>query len=75
MNRYEIQNAAFLVDGYFLPQPHEGTDKAAAFERAKGECVAALAAQIQNIEALKPEEFFDELKRRGVRSQVRTAKK
>lgn len=66
MTRYQIQNASFLVDGYFLPRPHEGADKTAAFDRAKEECVEALSAQIQNIEHLKFEQFCDELKKRGI---------
>lgn len=66
MTQYEIKNAAFLVDGYFLPRPQKGGNKVAAFERAKAECVAVLSVQIKNIENLKLEQFCDELKRRGV---------
>lgn len=65
MNRYQIQNAVRLVEGYFLPRPHEGGGGVEAFERAKAECVAVLSVQIKNIETLKQEQFFTEMKKQG----------
>jgi hypothetical protein len=48
-----------LIDGYYLPRPHEtALDKESdAFARAKGECVDALRATISAIESLTAEDF------------------
>lgn len=55
MTQYEAQNAAMLIDGYFLPRPLEQT--APAFERAKAECLKHMRRSIECLEAMSIETF------------------
>lgn len=57
MNRYEAQNAAFKIDGYFTP-PRNAWQVAAAFEAARAECVRHLRAALAHVEAMQLDEFL-----------------
>lgn len=62
MNQYERQNAAFTVDGYFLPTRCD--TMLVAFLRAKGEAIVALRRSVENLESLTFEQFLSETKRK-----------
>ena len=66
MNRYEKENAAHRVDGYYLPSPHEEAlgNQIDAFERAKAEALKHMRAAIEQTEAITAADFFAITKRR-----------
>lgn len=66
MNRYEVENAAFRIEGYFLPKPHECGNQGEmnAFDRAKSECLYHLARALSCTKVLSPEQFFQATKRK-----------
>jgi hypothetical protein len=66
MDRYEVENAAFRIDGYFLPKPHECGNQGEmnAFDRAKSECLYHLARGLVCTKALSVEQFFQATKRK-----------
>lgn len=59
MERYELLNVIWRVEGYYFPAPHEEAlgKQEQAFERAKTECLQNLRAQIASTEALTFEQF------------------
>jgi hypothetical protein len=56
VNRYEIDNAVYKVDGYFIPRTQEQPD--ATFQRAKSERLDALKKEISFLEQLNYEQFL-----------------
>ncbi|WP_305910439.1 hypothetical protein Q9L42_021255 (plasmid) [Methylomarinum sp. Ch1-1] len=65
MNRYEKQNAASRIDGYYNPRPHEAVleKHREAFDRAKAETLKNIRNALEQTEALTFEEFFAERKK------------
>lgn len=59
MNRYEKANAAMWIDGYYDVRP-VGDTPAAAFERAKAECLEHMRRALECTEAIDLEGFLDE---------------
>ena len=55
MNRYEKENAADKINGYYFPSQAKSAN---AFESAKSECLSKLYAQIEKIKALTEKEFL-----------------
>jgi hypothetical protein len=60
LNRYEKENAAERIYGYYLPRPEEVAlgNQVRAFERAKAETLMNLRAVVAQTEALTAEQFF-----------------
>jgi hypothetical protein len=57
MDRYQQQNAAHKIDGYFTPRLDEATPP--AFERAKQECLLHLREAMNQVEQLSVTQFMD----------------
>lgn len=59
MNRYQAQNAAVKIDGYYTP-PRDGdlAKVGAAFESAKAECLTHLRAAVAHVEQMQIQEFL-----------------
>lgn len=64
MDRYEIESAAYKIDGYYFP-PRNCDDPEKArlsrimkFEEAKTECLLHLTKALENVRALSFEEFL-----------------
>ena len=57
MNRYQIENAAYKIDGYYSPCPSKPGGNAAEFERARQECIKHLRRQLADVESLTLEQF------------------
>lgn len=57
MDRYEVENAVYKVDGYFIPRTQEKTD--ATFQRARSDCLDALKKEVAFLEQLTYEQFRD----------------
>jgi hypothetical protein len=59
MNRYELSNTIWMVDGYYNPAPHEDVlgKQEVVFDRAKSECLKNLRAQPSRVEALTYDQF------------------
>lgn len=55
MNQYERQNAAWKVEGYFVPRPLEPMQD--AFDRAKAELAKHLQRQLDCCNALTWEQY------------------
>ncbi len=64
INRYDKQNAARWINGYYDPRPHESTlgKNAEAFARAKDETLRHMRNQLAQIEAMTFAEFSAERK-------------
>lgn len=60
MTRYEKQNAAIRIDGYYDLRPHEAAleKKTEAFERAKSETLKQMRDALVQTEALTLDDFF-----------------
>lgn len=60
LTRYEEQNAAEKIDGYYVPTPCEDAqhNTQPAVERARAECVKALERKIEQIFRLSIDKFF-----------------
>lgn len=61
LNRYDIENATSIVNGYYVPRP--GEMPARAFERARSEASAALRARAEHIDALTHAQYLESFKR------------
>lgn len=72
MNRYEKQNAAERIDGYYLVLPHESAvgREEVAFERAKAETLNKMRAAIKATEALTAADFFAITRRKCPKPQA-----
>ena len=68
MNRYDKENAAERIDGYYFPAPHERTlgKTADAFDREKAETLKNMRAAIEHIEALSVDDFLVITRRKRV---------
>ena len=57
MNRYELENAAVKVDGYYSP-PRDADHVERQFRAAQAECVGHLRRQLEQVQALSLEQFL-----------------
>jgi hypothetical protein len=57
LSQYEVQNAAALIDGYFIPRPLEQTES--AFERARAECLKHMRRTVECLEEMTVEKYRD----------------
>jgi len=66
MNRYELENTVNIIDGYFLPRPHEEGNKGEieAFNRAKAEVLLHLQRKMECIQSLSVEKFYEAKRRK-----------
>ena len=66
MNRYDLENTVNVIDGYFLPRPHEDGNcgEIEAFNRAKAEALVNLQRRIALLESMSVEQFFTAKKRK-----------
>ena len=62
-NKYEIENAASKIDGYYSPSPTKPGGPGVEFERAKAECLVHLRRALACAEALTVDEFMAATKR------------
>ena len=56
MNQYQAQNAAFKIDGYYMP-PRDGQVER-AFNSARAECLLHLRAAVAHVEQLELAQFL-----------------
>ena len=58
MTQLRLENAVYLIGGYYLPRPQERDNQLEqAFDRAKAELLENLKRQIEDIEATSYEQF------------------
>lgn len=62
LNRYQIDNAAFIIDGYFVRVPNKTEED--AFLRAREEAVASMKRSLANVEMLTLDQFLVATKRK-----------
>lgn len=60
MSENDTKNAAYTVQGYYLPTPHEQTIGlyVQAFERARNEAIASHERAIYALQSLKFDQFL-----------------
>lgn len=61
MNQYELQNAAFKIDGYFTP-PRDVAQVGAAFAAAKGQCLVHIREAVSHVEEMDLSQFLQRRK-------------
>ena len=73
MDRYDIDRATYLIDGYYAPTPSEGAlgRHLEAFERAKATTIKHLQESAKHVNGLSSEEFFKA--RKGMGSRIQTS--
>lgn len=55
MDRYQVENAVYKVDGYYIPRTMEAPE--ATFQRARTDCLNELRKEIAFLEQLTHEQF------------------
>lgn len=58
MDRYQVENAVYKLDGYYLPRTMEAPES--SFQRARVDCLNALKNEIAFLEQLTYEQFRDQ---------------
>lgn len=57
MNQYQLQNAAFKVDGYYIaPRDKEHVER--QFKKAQAECAKHLREDLERLESMTLEQFL-----------------
>lgn len=64
LNRFQIENSTFRIDGYYLPRPEESPET--TFARAKKELREAILRDLSDADALSLDQFLSERRRAGV---------